>query len=82
MTDSREESSREGIDPEIARAEAEIARAREEVFQSIVVLEQEVARVLDWRDWIRRKPILAMAGAFALGALVGSLGPSRRRRHR
>lgn len=67
-------------DPEIARAEAEIAKARESVAESITALQREISRTFDWRDWIRRSPILAVAAAFAFGALLGSRGAVRRKR--
>jgi ElaB/YqjD/DUF883 family membrane-anchored ribosome-binding protein len=70
------------VDPEIVFAEAEIARAREAVAQSITALEQEIARAFDWREWIRRGPYVAVAGAFAVGALLGSILGSGRHKHR
>jgi ElaB/YqjD/DUF883 family membrane-anchored ribosome-binding protein len=70
------------IDPEIVFAEAEIARAREAVTQSITALEHEIARAFDWREWMRRRPYLAVAGAFAVGALLGSIFGSGHRKHR
>lgn len=80
MTVAPDDNSSDGRDPEIARAEAEIARARESVVQSITALQREISRTLDWRDWVRRRPILAVAAAFAVGALVGSRGGGHRKR--
>ena len=69
------------VDPEIARAEEEIARARESVAESLVALERQVARTFNWREWIRSSPYVAVAGAFAVGALLGSrFGVGRRKR--
>jgi ElaB/YqjD/DUF883 family membrane-anchored ribosome-binding protein len=73
MTGPRDKLGPEDIDPEILFAEVEIARAREAVAQSITALEQEISRTLDWREWMRRRPYLAVAGAFTVGALLGSL---------
>ncbi|MGD0835467.1 MAG: hypothetical protein ABSB49_02355 [Polyangia bacterium] len=70
----------DGLDPEIVRAEAEIERARESVAESLSALQREISRTLDWRGWIRRRPIIAVAAAFAVGALLGSAGASRRKR--
>lgn len=64
-------TANDGRDPELVHAEAEIARARESVAESITALQREISRTLDWRDWIRRRPILAVAAAFAVGALLG-----------
>ena len=73
MTGPRDKLAPDDVDPEILFAEAEIARAREAVAESITALEREISRTLDWREWMRRRPYLAVAGAFAVGALLGSL---------
>jgi hypothetical protein len=57
--------------PELIEAEQEIARTRERVSQSVLALRQAVARETDWREWVRRRPLLFMAGAFALGVIWG-----------
>lgn len=49
----------------------EIARAREQIASSAEALRQEVAVVTDWREWVRRRPGACLAGAFALGFLIG-----------
>jgi hypothetical protein len=67
-------------DPEIERAEAEIARTREEVAASVAALQQEVSRRLDWREWIGRRPLVAVALAFGAGALLGGWRPRFHRR--
>jgi hypothetical protein len=72
MTGPRDKLGPDDVDPEILFAEAEIARAREAVAESITALEQEISRTLDWREWMRRRPYLGVAGAFAVGALLGS----------
>jgi len=54
-------------------AEAEIAETRERVAASVIALEQELSRALDWREWIRRRPERALALAFGVGWLLGRL---------
>lgn len=49
---------------EIARDEAEIGLAFEALRERFVV-------VFEWREWVRRKPGLAIAGAFVLGFSLG-----------
>jgi hypothetical protein len=58
-------------DPALVRAEADIARSRAQVARSLIELQREVARVVDWREWIRRKPLVAVSVAFGLGLLLG-----------
>ena len=58
-------------DPEIARAEAELARTRETVALSVAALQREVSRTLDWRGWVQQKPLFSVALAFCVGALLG-----------
>jgi hypothetical protein len=58
-------------DPDITRAEADIARAREDVASSMIALQRELARTLDWRAWVSGRPYLAVGTAFFIGALLG-----------
>lgn len=51
---------------------AEIERAREQIQSSVMALRQEVGRVADWRQWIRRRPGLCLGAAFAAGFYLGS----------
>jgi len=57
---------------ELARAESDVERARERVAQSMMALRNEVARQVDWRSWIQRRPALFIGGAFALGFWFGN----------
>jgi hypothetical protein len=52
-------------------AEAEIAFSRELVARSVLELQRELSRAVDWREWIRRKPVVAMSVAFGLDFLLG-----------
>ena len=66
--------------PEVMEAEQEIARTRERVSQSVLALRQAVARKTDWREWVRRHPMMFMGGAFALGLIWGRRSVAERRR--
>lgn len=59
------------MDADLTRAGAELAHTREQFVQSMGVLEQEITRTLDWREWVRRRISLAMALAFGLGLFLG-----------
>lgn len=59
-------------DTDLLRAEAEIAETRERVASSVVALEREISRAIDWREWIRRRPVPALGLAFGVGWLLGS----------
>lgn len=80
MTSAKGDRSAATRDPEIAHAEAAIARTREEVALSVAALQREISRTLDWREWIGQRPILAVALAFGAGALLGAWRPSVHRR--
>jgi hypothetical protein len=58
-------------DAELSRASAELDHTRERFVVSMSALEGEVTRTLDWRQWVQRKPGLAVALAFGLGFLLG-----------
>jgi len=64
-------SEKQGKDAELSRASAELDHTREQLVVSMSALESEVTRTLDWRQWVRRKPGLAVALAFGLGFLLG-----------
>jgi hypothetical protein len=69
---------------ELARVEADIARTRDRVSRSVSALRQAMVDRTDWREWVRRRPGVFLAGAFVLGLAWGLRRPSslnRRARH-
>ena len=60
-----------GADEALQETAAEIERTRARLAASIGALRQEVATLADWRSWVRRNPAPYLAGAFALGLLLG-----------
>ena len=61
----------QGLDSELTRASAELACTRERLVVSMDELGREVTRSLDWREWVRRKPGMALCLAFGLGIFLG-----------
>jgi hypothetical protein len=57
--------------PDLARAEADVERARARVTDAVSALREEVVRRTDWREWFRARPLTYLAGALALGFLLG-----------
>jgi hypothetical protein len=53
-----------------AELRLEIARARQQIATSAAALRHEVAMTTDWREWVRRRPLLCVGGAFALGLAI------------
>ena len=60
------------METEAAHAHAEIEKARQQVAASVVALRGELASTTDWRQWVRRRPLALIAGAFVVGFLFGS----------
>jgi hypothetical protein len=58
-------------DSAVVEAEAAIALSRDLVARSVLELQRELSRAMDWREWIRRKPLAAVSLAFGLGFLLG-----------
>jgi hypothetical protein len=56
---------------DLQRTEVELARSRERLNASLGALREEIADLTDWRAWIERRPVPFLAGAFALGLVVG-----------
>jgi hypothetical protein len=82
MTAARDEGGQGVRDPEIVRAEADIARTREAVTRKVMALQQEISRTFEWSEWIRQRPLLAVVLAFGAGALLGSWRPNFHHRRR
>jgi len=55
----------------LEQTEAEIERTRERLAASLGALREEISGLTDWREWVRRRPAPFVAGAFALGLLIG-----------
>jgi hypothetical protein len=64
------DSKQEG-DADLVRAGADLEQAREKFVLSMSAVEREITRTLDWREWVRRKPGVALTLAFALGVFIG-----------
>ena len=58
-------------DAALAGAQREITQTRERLLRSAVDLQRELARLVDWRQWVRRRPVTAVTFAFGLGLLLG-----------
>ena len=56
---------------EVARAMAELGRARDDFSLSMSALERGLVRSFDWREWVRRRPGTALVMAFGLGIFLG-----------
>jgi hypothetical protein len=54
------------------RIRADLERTRAELAVSVQALRAEVARSVDWREWMRRNPVPVLFGAFTLGFIIGS----------
>jgi ElaB/YqjD/DUF883 family membrane-anchored ribosome-binding protein len=71
MIAAKDHDGKDARDPEILRAEEEIARTREEVTRSVMALQREISHSFEWREWVGRRPVLAVALAFGVGVLLG-----------
>jgi hypothetical protein len=56
---------------DLRETEAEIQRTRARLSASLGALREEISDLTDWRSWLERQPLPFIAGAFALGFLVG-----------
>ncbi len=65
--------------PDLAHAEADLERARQDVAHSLLALRGHVARQMAWRGWVRRRPLAFVMGGFAVGFLFGYRSATRRR---
>jgi len=58
-------------DAGVARAVVELEDARDRFSLAVSALERGVARTVDWRAWVGRRPGTALALAFGLGVFLG-----------
>ena len=58
-------------DTDLSRAGADLENAREKFVLSLGAVEREISHALDWREWVRRRPGIALAFAFAIGVFLG-----------
>ena len=56
------------------RIRQDIERTRAELADTVQALRVEVARTVDWREWVRRHPAPLLIGAFTLGFILGPRG--------
>jgi ElaB/YqjD/DUF883 family membrane-anchored ribosome-binding protein len=54
-----------------AELRAEIERTRADLVVSVSALREEVAARTDWREWVRRRPLMSVGIAFTIGYLLG-----------
>ena len=71
ISSSNGDGGRLADDDALLRALANISTTRAQVSRSLLELQHELNRALDWREWIRSKPVLAVSLAFGLGFLLG-----------
>lgn len=53
-----------------AALRAEIERTRAELATSVTALREQVSQATDWREWVRKRPLLAVGAAFMIGLLL------------
>jgi hypothetical protein len=63
----------------VKRMELEVARRRDRLLVTLQNLRTELQEVSNWRHWYTRQPTAFLAGAAALGWLIGMAMPSGRR---
>jgi ElaB/YqjD/DUF883 family membrane-anchored ribosome-binding protein len=56
-----------------AQARVDLARARERVSKQLAALEQSVPALTNWRDVVRRHPVLTLGGALLTGFAIARL---------
>jgi ElaB/YqjD/DUF883 family membrane-anchored ribosome-binding protein len=60
---------------EPAEVQAEIERTRERIASSVFALRERVSSAADWREWVRRRPLIALGLAVAAGMWLGLAWP-------
>lgn len=71
-----EQSALVPLDAQTLRAQIE--RDRELIARASAVLRDELGRVGDWREWVRRRPATSLLAAAGIGFLLGYRLRSRR----
>jgi ElaB/YqjD/DUF883 family membrane-anchored ribosome-binding protein len=56
---------------EPAEIRADIESARAEIADSLLTLRSQVRKSVDWRERVRRQPLVALGVAFSVGFLLG-----------
>jgi hypothetical protein len=64
----------------VKKLELEVARRRDRLMVTLQNLRTEIQEVSDWRHWYGRQPVAFLAGAAALGWLIGMAIPTGSRR--
>jgi hypothetical protein len=59
------------MDSELTRACADLDHSRDQFVVSMGALEREITRTLDWRNWVRRRPSIALGLIFGFGLFLG-----------
>lgn len=54
-----------------AALRAEIERTRAELATSVTELREQVSLAADWREWVRKRPLLTLGAAFMIGFMLG-----------
>ncbi|HEY0710941.1 MAG TPA: hypothetical protein VGG33_29330 [Polyangia bacterium] len=63
-------------DEAVKRLELEVARRRDRLMVTLQNLRSEIQEVSDWRHWYAKQPTAFLAGAAALGWLIGMAIPT------
>jgi ElaB/YqjD/DUF883 family membrane-anchored ribosome-binding protein len=66
-----ERTRKSELPEDLARAEADVERARERVASSVVALRDGLVRQTDWRRWLVDHPLVAVGSALAVGYWLG-----------
>ncbi|HEY0715596.1 MAG TPA: hypothetical protein VGF45_23140 [Polyangia bacterium] len=71
-----EDSRTLDTDDAVRKLELEVARRRDRLMVTLQNLRSEIQEVSDWRHWYAKQPVAFLAGAAALGWLIGMAVPS------
>ena len=56
----------------MAELRGAIEGSRQQIADSLVLLQDEVERRTDWRGWVREHPLEAVGAAFFIGVVIGA----------